>query len=268
MYEYLYKYRKIGNIDSFEIDENTLKMLRDGELYFSNPKSFNDPFDSKFTYIIDGTNEELIQNMVEKGKTLAWAKKMIETYSRKEIHEKYFKNLNERLDIIRVFCLTETYLSTLMWSHYGQNHYGICIGIHIHDYKNYPNIRIRGDQVLPITKNYDPQYIPICPVKYTNDRPQPINVLRNKKQKMNDFILTKSLDWEYEKEQRIMLPIDRIKKNPVKIVVSQIGEIIFGLRTPFEMIKEIKLLTNNIRGIKYYQIEENQRTFALARKEI
>ena len=51
--KYIYKYR--------DINKYTLKTLSNNELYFALPKQFNDPFDCKVNYFVDGTKEEIIQ---------------------------------------------------------------------------------------------------------------------------------------------------------------------------------------------------------------
>jgi hypothetical protein len=49
-----YKYRPlIDDTKSSGINENTLRLLEHGELYFSKPKDFNDPFDCKIEYDTD-----------------------------------------------------------------------------------------------------------------------------------------------------------------------------------------------------------------------
>ena len=263
----LYKYRNIGDINKGIIDPYTLSLLTEGDIYFSDPKTFNDPFDCKFTFTIDGTDDELKENMRQKGQSEEWIAEIFRTMSRKQIYEEYFVTLNERIDLLKVFCLAEDCENTLMWSHYGQNHYGICVGIKVFDYGGWPNIKFRGNQLLTISSGYDSRYIPAFPINYTNKRPKQHNVLRDGSDDFNRFVLTKSMDWKYEKERRLIMPAPLLIKNPVKITLNKINEIIFGLRTPKLLIDKIVMLTKEIEGISFFKIYDNDKNFILEKRE-
>jgi hypothetical protein len=206
--------------------------------------------------------------MREKGMSKKWIEETIKNQTRGEIYDRYFRKLNDRLDVVRVFCLSEDPTNTLMWAHYGQNHYGVCIGLRAHQYNELPSIRIRGEQLRPMSDSYDMQFIPAVPVEYTNVRPKPHNVLVDDGIGFNRFILTKSNDWEYEKERRMIFPFAIIMNNPIKIALSQICEIVFGLRTPRIMEEKIIELTRNIKNLKYYKIIDSDDTFELIKMEL
>lgn len=71
------------------IDEETLDKIKNkGMISFTNPKLFNDPFDCDYTNSITGEGKEKF----------------------------------------RVLCLTPNYTNILMWSYYGTNHKGFCLG--------------------------------------------------------------------------------------------------------------------------------------------
>ncbi|NMA11994.1 MAG: DUF2971 domain-containing protein [Chloroflexi bacterium] len=76
----LYRYLSVA-----PVRENLYKEV-DGVIYFSNPKSFNDPFDCNA----------------------------------------YFENNLSMSELFRVLCLTPNRKSILMWSYYSQNHTGYC----------------------------------------------------------------------------------------------------------------------------------------------
>ncbi|QTL93535.1 DUF2971 domain-containing protein [Aeromonas jandaei] len=108
------------------------------------------------------------------------------------------------LNHIGIVSLTETPRNLLMWSHYANQHKGICIG-----YKsNYLDHHIhKTDPTLPVS------YRPIK-VNYDNVRYDPyIDSLQseNKSQLIKNSILktvlTKGNDWMYEKEHRSIIPL-------------------------------------------------------------
>ena len=103
----LYKYRKV--------DENTLSIFINDEVYFSSVKSFNDPFDAQLN-LFDG-----LKAFAENSEEL----KFPDDHSRiKQICD----DANKELADTGVFSLSSTNNQILMWSHYADHHKGICIG--------------------------------------------------------------------------------------------------------------------------------------------
>jgi len=49
----------------FSINKNTLRVIREGQLWFSTPKSFNDPFDCKVKIGFGNTRDEIIDNLTK-----------------------------------------------------------------------------------------------------------------------------------------------------------------------------------------------------------
>ena len=84
-----------------------------------------------------------------------------------------------------LFCFSEIYNSSLMWGHYGDNHYGVCLGFWI-------------DDGALFKVNYDEKRVQF--------RDTDISSEHNQKNFLKKLITTKSLDWSYEREQRLMLP--------------------------------------------------------------
>jgi hypothetical protein len=63
--------------------------------------------------------------------------------------------------------------------------------------------------------------------------------------KLEPYFYTKSNLWEYEQEVRIILMDSLIIKNPIHIDATEIGEIIFGLKTPDKQIALVKDIINH-----------------------
>ncbi len=168
---------------SFSID--SLSSLSENYLYFASPDKLNDPFDVS-----------------------------------SETLEKKFTHLKLKKSDFKLYSLSQINDNKLMWSHYGKEHTGICIG-----YKFL----------------YLPSYVGKDEVKYKNTN-------LNEKEIFDSIIeywTVKSEDWEYEKEVRLLHYGDKEKikytfdidvafeKN---IIGLQIESITFGLKFENENI--------------------------------
>ncbi|WP_214660219.1 DUF2971 domain-containing protein, partial [Vibrio anguillarum] len=69
--------------------------------------------------------------------------------------DRFFSNINSQLERVGIFSLAESSSNQLMWSHYGGEHYGICIGF---------------DEKVPNVKLNDPNSC--LKVRYSNELPK------------------------------------------------------------------------------------------------
>jgi Protein of unknown function (DUF2971) len=122
--------------------DHLMTLLRDKKLFFSDPHTFNDPWDCKpwFDY------RPMLEDPVKREAMITFFKSLVSpemfanplraSYDtgirtdddelKKEV-EIYSRGLAERIRKMRVYCLTVLPESTLMWSHYSANHRGICL---------------------------------------------------------------------------------------------------------------------------------------------
>jgi len=262
----LYKYRSIGDEKEETLDPYLLKLL-DGELFLSDPKSFNDPFDGKFTFCAEGTDEEIAADMRRRGQSDEWIEKTLRTNTREQIQERFFTNYDRYFDVIRIFCLSTSATNKLMWSHYAEKHSGVCVGLEEVYINREPYLRIRPNQLNERIISTDSRLLPVLNVVYHESRPKPFNVLRDGAEDLRRFILTKSLDWSYECEVRVLAAKDALLKNPLKMPQEQIKEIVFGLRSP-KILRERLLSLMKGKNIEMYEIIENERNYTLAKRQI
>jgi len=276
--EFLYKYRPLIGIDKSHINENTLKILRDGELYFSKPSQFNDPFDSKIDYNTNTTKTELrayITKLLKKyGKPLSDIDNITEKINTGKIKSTDLVPKHPYPDSFKIFCLSKDEKNILMWSHYAKDHTGVCIGFKVHEGSNSMNIRVKPGYFIPIA-GFDNNLLPVTYINYSKKKPKPYNHFIQNKHKLDELLThfkTKSKLWEYEKEVRIILYDKTILKNPICLETCEIGEIIFGLRTPPELIdKVIQIVKNypdNGSHVKLYKCVEVKGQYAIEKKEI
>lgn len=146
-----------------------------------------------------------------------------------------------------ITCFSETYDNQLMWAHYADSHRGICV--------EYDLSKIDDIEINYIKLN-------LLPVKYCKARPQipiqtdRINQYHYKVSEGNytisdqyRFLLTKSMDWKYEREWRIILQDaqSRIIKFPL------ISNIYLGANITTDNKKKIENIAKK-KGITCYQL--------------
>ncbi|WP_323947213.1 DUF2971 domain-containing protein [Aeromonas hydrophila] len=135
-----------------------------------------------------------------------------------------------------VFCFSKDGKNMLMWSHYGDEHKGICIG-YSNDRKPTPNIRpvIYGKYGVIKTSSLYKAFV-------KNDKDEQTTI-------ENEILLKKSSAWRYEKEYRLISSTG-FQDSPLKL-----EEITFGLRCPDEVRHTIiKMMEGRRQEIKYYEM--------------
>lgn len=230
------------------INKNTFKALKNNELFFSSPVYFNDPFDAVCDIFYEGTKDDW---------KFFWGDEFtdddLEIFLHdhtKKMSDGRFKLIKEKQNIDpskayqntgRVLSLTQKKDDILMWSHYADEHKGICLC--------FESIKL-NDQ---LGFYFDSEFLPLYEVKYSDQIPSPINYFDFNMEGFIQFLTTKYLSWNYEKEYRLIGSntdlndysgaLKKFKKN------SLVG-IIFGLNTPREHIRDV------YDYIKKYYIDE------------
>lgn len=140
-----------------EFSEIAIKMLSSPYIWFSNPKSFNDPFelpevfefiwsgeeewqDFKFAYDSHKNGMDILKGFKDANDAYLNLKFKNQT-ALTEILKLKIKALDQTIHKRRVSCFSRHYDNILMWSHYASKHSGIVIG---YDYnkliRNLPNV--------------------------------------------------------------------------------------------------------------------------------
>ncbi len=248
--DHLYKYK--------QINEYTISSLLNDQIYFADPDSFNDPFDSyaslNFGPEFDNNPEEFLNKFIldsfekdhqEQGKFIKNAVKEIIQKGDLGYLKKYFLQLfvNEshpRSELFQpgIFCITPNNDDLLMWAHYGDEHKGICIKYNT----SYPPFNIARK------------------VEYQED----FFKFEAEHEKIIDDILEpyffKSPHWDYEDEYRIL------HKSPGVFTISPktIDSIYFGLRCSLDNIKIIKMIMHEKSlNIKLYKARKSLSNFKI-----
>jgi hypothetical protein len=90
-----------------------------------------------------------------------------------------------------VICFSETWKSNLMWAHYADKHKGICLGFDI-------------EQTPQLTKIDYFHQRKTLPKNYKNDLKSIATEL------LETCLKVKSIDWEYEQEHRLRVPLQEL----------------------------------------------------------
>lgn len=221
-------------------------------LYFSSPLAFNDPFDSMLPIIFDEEyrNSEkfhwdflMADNVI--GKT-HYSKQEIDRIAKDRFlnpHKiKYDTNIMTEsiqksiIQRVRISCFTTKRDNILMWSHYADCHRGICIGL-ITDY-------MQEKQLFMYAK-----------VNYSKNFPK-LKQLTN-----NPLMYTKSLDWKYENEYR-MINIDAYDQ--IVYPKRALHEVIIGYKMDKKLMESlINYLQKKYADVRISISSPNQTMFKM-----
>ena len=246
------KYPEVTRLYKFRpYDENSLTMLINGTIWFAKPDSLNDPFDCKIPFD-NHINPHELENFLPRYKNFKGiSDKQLEEEIQK-IHDskgrlkKEFENIwniviheaDEQLNNSGVFCLSQSSTNILMWSHYAESHRGFCVEF------------IRNSQ------NDLGDYEKTRRVQYSSDYPT-VSPLSPDAFDLKFF--TKSKDWKYEKEWRLINEEGNVRKP----FPGDISAIIFGLNMPEPQRKAIKNILFERNKIEYLQAIKVKNKFDL-----
>lgn len=198
-----------------QINKRLIESLITGEVYFSSPKQLNDPFDCQIDIKkslksainkVSGIQRDILLSIQDKINNI-------------------FSDLEKDIKTFGVWSCSTELNNPLMWSHYGDDHKGICLTYKL------------SDRFV----DYSPgDIIGLHPVEYVKN---PITDWFIEKSKItgpllpfNDFItslivkilISKDVCWKYEKEGRVIAKTQGLKK----FGNSALQQVCFGLRTP------------------------------------
>lgn len=276
----LYKYC------SFDKKNLNLDNLKNDMVWMTKPSTFNDPYE--FTYSINlekvleynysdkinifaevnirnfsadelnkmvkdiRTYDVIIENLLSEKKI---TKEEVEDFERRYLGviEQSINNEDIKKNF-KVSCFAEECNLLLMWSHYAENHTGFCIEYDI-------------DSLLidsPITKS-------LYPIIYTNELFDTTEYFLHKAEGIPniDYLLegmiTKSLDWEYEKEWRLVIRDD----DPIgaKFDMPKPKSIYLGSEFDVNNLEHFYSFCSD-NGIELYQMKRSKSKYELIPEKI
>lgn len=173
------------------------------ELYFSDPTTFNDPFDFAPSPLYSPDVMEKVQAARVAGEAPVTVAPRGQSEGNRLARARHLENAT--LEAIRrvaaqfgVCSLSASSDSVLMWSHYADYHRGICLRFT----RSKDGVRLRS----PFVKNGRAMFSAAQPVIYSPNRPLLDYILDDRDKKIASMMMTKSVDWAYEKEWRMIAP--------------------------------------------------------------
>jgi hypothetical protein len=207
----LYKYRVVGDLVTNDLDPHLFSLLSKGEIYFANPKEFNDPFDCLFAFHKNVTDDEIIKHL----RSISISEEEIQYLIRRnglaEFKDKIIEK-NENADLLRIFSLTSNCLSTLMWSHYSQNHYGVCIGFKTYDYNNTENLYITKNQIDIGVPEYQNNLVPAIKITYSSERPEALSIILKDSDNIKKYLLQKINVGNMKKKGELLFHVSTLRE--------------------------------------------------------
>lgn len=195
--EYFYFYKHFSINKKKEI----FQIFETFEFRYKSPLEFNDPFDCHFSmdFNLDGFTKERFIKFIQSKATEQELNLYNDNWD--EHKERCFMsvqnacNKSKYLEIFRklwgVVCFNNNPLNLLMWSHYTDSHKGFSI-----EFK-FPKSEI----FMPLPITYTDTY-PI--IKSDWDEAEFKDPIKSQAEMINKGLLTKSSDWFYEKEFRLI----------------------------------------------------------------
>lgn len=251
-------------------DPNHKKILTSNEIWFANPISFNDPFDTAITrdftlldteekkleyalIFFEENQSECIERSGTKEKSIAFMLSRLQDINayQKNWEKLYFEEQNKS---IGVFSATTKIDSNVMWGHYANNHQGFGVSLKVH----------------PLTWIINKWCSHCGRTKYNAKFPE-INPLSERKiEDIHLEINYKSLEWEYENEYRIIRSAYEYENDLTRKLVLPEG-IINGVYLGLNMIKshmeEITFIAAQ-KKIPVFKMIKNTRSFKLGTIQI
>ncbi len=278
----LFKYRSFN--------DKTIGMLVDDQLYFADPRSFNDPLDTKPTVTTDLDSDTLVttlRNLIEQrmGAEMEAAAKTLRYRGTKTAHISTIvaKNTEQVIENIRynstnpeyefgdphqyllgqeiesellsryetgVVSFSEAATNPLMWSHYGDQHRGLCAGYSI------------PDDITPATL-YKVKYGGIREIKASKIATMVQGDQTARKQVDEAVLSRKARDWRYEKEWRL---IGRRGEQDSPI---ELEEITFGMRCKSAVkFAVVMALRERHKPVTFFEIYVQRGTFNLKKRRL
>lgn len=262
-----------------------IKVLDTGKLRWTCPLVFNDPFDMQVELLTGFSIEELNVKLVEKWvdlifseekpvfffqtnasniillmwenkdnlnrsdveKNLLSANSMsVESFEHRwgEVKDQLLQSAKES----RVLCLAEKNDNLLMWSHYADSHTGVVAGIKC--------VEEDDSAWLAAQRVEYQEHFPTITVDEFIETSLGISEKKLEEIALRKFVTTKSRDWEYEKEWRVVSHLidSSVSYEDWKILSSELESIYFGCNISEENKMDIlNILRQKYPNTKVYQ---------------
>lgn len=236
----------------YPINEYTFDVIKTERVWMPDPTNFNDPYDCALSLDMKSYHERnsdfhSIVRDVMLGKRdrseIPMSKAPVPGWVMSVANEEF----RDEQSKFGVCCFSETNLSILMWSHYADNHKGVCIEFEFSE---------------DFLKNSELSKVIYCNEfpKFTFDDYRGFSK-EEVKNKIRQLITIKAKDWEYEKEWRLI----HNEKNTFYPKILKIKSVLLGVRADQNVKYEIIDLLKG-RSCRFSQAALEYNTFNIVTK--
>lgn len=257
----LYKYRPFSVL--------SLRMITEAEVFYAQPKTFNDPLDCNPSFEADIGRLELERTLyrllrARMSKEAAWKDIDYNRYMSTEhgdfktepevdlglarnVAYQVENEIKRQLGTKGVLSFSQTWRSGLMWSHYADEHRGFCI--------EYDTTDMEHPDLAPVS------YRAPRSIKASDLYAWKVEGDKDAQQRVLDtYYYSKSSEWSYEKEWRDITP-----EHGLKGVEYRVSAIHFGMRCDRSVISSIVKLLDDNEDIDLYTVYPRKNNFRLTR---
>ncbi|MDG2668497.1 DUF2971 domain-containing protein [Vibrio parahaemolyticus] len=232
----IYKYLPTHQGGKNVLREGSIKVLSEGTIKFSSRVEFNDPFDcvANIDYTQSAKNfmdTDIYTQQARANRAVSRnkGKKLLEKAEKKLTSKFKQDTFSKLIDNFGVCCFSLSEDNILMWSHYASEHRGFVVEFTVE-----PN-KFQGEK--SIVENLIGE-----PVTYSKDMPTITNIMSPDRDTVEPMFFTKSIDWKYEQEYRVVT----MKHGIHKFDQSLISRVILGVNIEK---KDEELIRKEVRGI-------------------
>lgn len=273
----LFRYRKLN-------DKN-IQALNEDKLFFSTPSNFNDPYDNRM-YVDKAALEWVIRDnwksmddyldqLEERNYLVAqYGRTIWHSDKKTELQNNFLNMVNDTIEQIKenyrnymkIICFSEDYKSELMWSHYTEDQKGFLIVYGKDDIEKgliYDKNNERVEKKSKLSRvQYDNKQVDMTAcihdflLKYVLPNDLDVGKIPDiPKILLRDMATTKSENWKYEKEWRLIPRIIDIDKEiPFSYVQIYPKAILAGIQCSEENKKVLNDIANT-KNISFYEME-------------
>lgn len=225
------------------INKNFIDSLVKGSLYFAHQEQLNDPFDCNLDVIksiknaassLSGRRATNLNNLITPRSPL--------------------NNFQRELNKLEVCSFSRHMKETLMWSHYADNHKGVCV------LYEFPESFLNDDTkfIGASGVTYNPNPLTSWFKKISNRMPATDQELMGNLLKL--VLTSKEKAWKYEKEFRVIT----YRHGSIDIPQSYIKQIVFGMQASKSDIELITKITKAFpTPVDLYKVERGKHDFGV-----
>jgi hypothetical protein len=232
----MYRYRSVN--------DRLIESIREHILYFAKASCLNDPFDCQVNG--NAAIERAINQVTGREKD---ALEAIRSSGDLPLLNKSMKNLG-------ICCFTMERESSVMWSHYAEEHKGVCLGYQFSDefMRDESNLVMAwvpmSYKVNPLTEWFAQEGHSL------GDPDKP----RFQKALLQRWLTVKDPEWEYEKEWRAIC----MKPGLLHVPKDALQSVCFGLRSSSKDEKKVRTAVRNLgTNVSFYRIQRTDSDFGI-----